>query len=117
MFANDVMHDLDAVCAVIHTSGTTSAPRPIELTYGNFLWSAIGSGVALGVEPNERWCAHCRFRTSAACRSLIRSAIYSTTAVIHERFEPSAVLERHNSKNHHARLARLDTSRACSTPA
>ena len=41
-------HDLDAVAAVIHTSGTTSAPRPIELSYGNFLWSALGSAVALG---------------------------------------------------------------------
>ena len=44
--ALDERHDLDAVAAVIHTSGTTSAPRPIELSYGNFLWSALGSAVA-----------------------------------------------------------------------
>src|SRR5581483_5101871 len=43
------VHDLDAVAAVIHTSGTTSAPKPVELTYGNFLWSALGSAVALGL--------------------------------------------------------------------
>ena len=42
-------HDLSATAAVIHTSGTSSAPRPVELTYGNFLWSALGSAVALGV--------------------------------------------------------------------
>ena len=36
---------------VIHTSGTTAAPRPVELTYGNFLWSALGSAVALGLDP------------------------------------------------------------------
>ena len=48
-------HDLDATAVVIHTSGTTSAPRPVELTYGNFLWSALGSAVALGLDPRERW--------------------------------------------------------------
>ena len=62
-------HDLDASAAVIHTSGTTSAPRPVELTYGNFLWSALGSAVALDLDPASAGCARCRSLTSAACRS------------------------------------------------
>src|SRR4051812_37531972 len=41
-------HDLDAPAIVVHTSGTTSAPKAIGLTYGNWLWSALGSAVALG---------------------------------------------------------------------
>jgi O-succinylbenzoic acid--CoA ligase len=91
-------HDLDAVCAVIHTSGTTSAPRPVELTYGNFLWSALGSGVALGVGPAERWlCPALPVSHVGGLSILVRSAIYSTTAVIHERFDThralSALLE------------------------
>ena len=90
--ARDAKHDLDAVCAVIHTSGTTSNPRPIELTYGNFLWSAIGSGVALGVDPNERWLCALPLSHVGGLSILIRSAIYSTTAVIHERFETERVL-------------------------
>src|SRR2546429_8944855 len=48
-------HDLSATAAVIHTSGTSSAPRPVELTYGNFLWSALGSAVALGLQDADRW--------------------------------------------------------------
>src|SRR5271167_2625747 len=48
-------HDLAATAVVIHTSGTTSAPKPIELTYGNVLWSALGSAVALGLDSRERW--------------------------------------------------------------
>ncbi len=92
-FANDAMHDLDAVCAVIHTSGTTSNPRPIELTYGNFLWSAIGSGVALGVDPKERWLCALPLSHVGGLSILIRSAIYATTAVIHERFETGRVLK------------------------
>ncbi|HEY5286140.1 MAG TPA: AMP-binding protein [Solirubrobacteraceae bacterium] len=85
-------HDLAAVCAVIHTSGTTSDPRPIELTYGNFLWSAIGSAVALGVEQNERWLCALPLSHVGGLSILIRSAIYSTTAVIHERFETERAL-------------------------
>jgi O-succinylbenzoic acid--CoA ligase len=85
-------HDLDAVCAVIHTSGTTSAPRAVELTYGNLLWSAIGSGVALGVDPHERWLCTLPLAHVGGLSILLRSAIYGTTAVIHERFETVRVL-------------------------
>ncbi len=85
-------HDLDEVCAVIHTSGTTSAPRPIELTYGNFLWSALGSSVALGVDPQERWLCNLPLSHIGGLSIVLRSAIYATTAVIHERFDTSLVL-------------------------
>jgi O-succinylbenzoic acid--CoA ligase len=85
-------HDLDAPCVVIHTSGTTSAPRPIELTYGNFLWSALGSGVALGVDPHERWLCALPLSHIGGLSILVRSAIYATTAHVHERFESERVL-------------------------
>ena len=86
------VHELDAVCAVIHTSGTTSAPRPVELTYGNFLWSALGSSVALGVDPEERWLCAMPLSHVGGLSILIRSAIYATTAVVHERFDAAEVL-------------------------
>jgi O-succinylbenzoic acid--CoA ligase len=85
-------HDLDAVCVVIHTSGTTSAPRPIELTYGNLLWSALGSAVALGVDPHERWLCALPLSHVGGLSILVRSTIYATTAAIHERFDAERVL-------------------------
>lgn len=85
-------HDLDAVCAVIHTSGTTGEPRPVRLTYGNFLWSALGSGAALGVDPDERWLCTLPLAHVGGLSILLRSAIYATTAVIHERFETGRAL-------------------------
>jgi O-succinylbenzoic acid--CoA ligase len=85
-------HELDEVCAVIHTSGTTATPRPVELTYGNFLWSALGSAVALGVDPSERWLCTLPLSHVGGLSILVRSAIYATTAVIHERFDTLAVL-------------------------
>jgi O-succinylbenzoic acid--CoA ligase len=86
-------HDLDAVAAVIHTSGTTSAPKPIELTYGNFLWSALGSAVALGLDPDERWLCALPLAHVGGLSILLRSAIYASTAVVHPRFETEPVLE------------------------
>src|SRR5205085_7591568 len=47
--------ELDAVATLMHTSGTTAAPKPVPLTYGNWLASALGSAVALGLDPDECW--------------------------------------------------------------
>ncbi len=72
-------HDLDATAVVIHTSGTTAAPRPVELTYGNLLWSALGSAVALGLDPEERWLCALPLSHVGGLSILLRSAIYATT--------------------------------------
>src|SRR3954468_7970869 len=85
-------HDLDAVAAVLHTSGSTGAPRPVELTFGNFLWSALGSGVALGVDPDERWLCALPLNHVGGLSIVVRSAIYATTAVVHERWDTERVL-------------------------
>jgi o-succinylbenzoate---CoA ligase len=87
-----VVHDLDAVAAIIHTSGTTSAPKPVQLTYGNFLWSALGSTVALGLDPRERWLCNLPLSHVGGLSILLRSAIYATTAVVHERFDAELTL-------------------------
>jgi O-succinylbenzoic acid--CoA ligase len=86
------LHDLDATAVVIHTSGTSSAPKPVELTYGNLLWSALGSAVALGLASRERWLCALPLSHVGGLSILVRSAIYATTTVVHERFETDRVL-------------------------
>jgi O-succinylbenzoic acid--CoA ligase len=86
-------HDLDASAVVIHTSGTSSAPKPVALTYGNLLWSALGSAVALGLDADERWLCALPLSHVGGLSILVRSAIYATTAVVHERFDTERVLE------------------------
>jgi O-succinylbenzoic acid--CoA ligase len=86
-------HDLGAVAAVIHTSGTTGAGRAIELTYGNWLWSALGSAVALGLDPEERWLSALPLAHVGGLSILLRSSIYGTTAVVHPAFDLEAVLD------------------------
>ena len=85
-------HDSEATAVVIHTSGTTSAPRPVELSYGNLLWSALGSAVALGLDPGERWLCTLPLSHVGGLSILLRSAIYRTTAVVHERFDTERAL-------------------------
>jgi len=82
----------DPVVAVMHTSGTTAAPKPVELTYGNFLASALGSVVALGLDPAERWLCPMPLTHVGGLSIPIRSAIYATTAVLPGRFDTEAVL-------------------------
>jgi o-succinylbenzoate---CoA ligase len=85
-------HELESPALIIHTSGTTSAPRPVELTYGNLLWSALGSAVALGRDPEERWLCALPLSHVGGLSILMRSTIYATTAVLHERFETDRAL-------------------------
>jgi O-succinylbenzoic acid--CoA ligase len=83
----------DPVLAVMHTSGTTSAPKPVELTHENFRASALGSAVALGLDPAERWLCPMPLTHVGGLSIPIRSAIYATTVVLHGRFETGAVLD------------------------
>ena len=84
-------HDLEAVHCRIHTSGTTGGSRAIELTYGNHLWSAVGSAFNLGVEPTDRWLCCLPLFHVGGLSIVMRSVIYGTAAVVHDGFDPDWV--------------------------
>jgi len=67
---------------VVHTSGTTAAPRPVELSFGNVQANALGSAVALGLDPDERWLCPLPLSHVGGLMVLLRSAIYGTRAVL-----------------------------------
>lgn len=85
-------HDLDAPAIVVHTSGTSGPAKPIPLTYGNWLWSAIGSAAALGCPPDERWLCAMPLNHVGGLSVLLRSAIAGTTAVVHAGWDTERVL-------------------------
>jgi O-succinylbenzoic acid--CoA ligase len=85
-------HELDATAVLVRTSGTSGEPRQVPLTYGNLLWSAIGSAVALGLDADERWLCTLPLVHVGGLSIVVRSAIYGTTAVVHERFERHTAL-------------------------
>jgi O-succinylbenzoic acid--CoA ligase len=70
------------VALVVHTSGTTAAPRPVELSLGNVLANALGSAVALGLDEDERWLCPLPLSHVGGLMVLLRSVIYATTAII-----------------------------------
>jgi o-succinylbenzoate---CoA ligase len=89
----EATHDPDPaeVAALMHTSGTTAAPKPVSLSYGNWLASALGSAVALGLDQTDRWLCPLPLAHVGGLSILLRSAVYATTAVVHSRFEPEKV--------------------------
>ena len=78
--------------SLIYTSGTTGRPKGAVLTHGNFYWSAVASATNLGVEADDRWLACLPLYHVGGLSILLRSAIYGTTAVIHERFDEARVV-------------------------
>ena len=86
-------HDMDDVCCRVLTSGSTGTPRPIPLSYGNFLWNAVGSGFNIGVDPEDRWLCCVPLSHVAGLGIVMRSVIYGTAAVIHDGFDVDRVGE------------------------
>jgi O-succinylbenzoic acid--CoA ligase len=83
----------NTVLAVMHTSGTTATPKRVGLTYSNFLASALGSAVALGLDQAERWLCPMPLTHVGGLSIAVRSAIYGTTAVLHGTFDTERVLD------------------------
>lgn len=79
--------DPEAVHSLLHTSGTTGSPRPVELTYANHHASALASASAIGVDPVDRWLCPLPLFHVGGLAILLRSVINRTTVVLHERFE------------------------------
>src|SRR4051794_20919060 len=84
-------HDMDAICCRVLTSGSTGTPRPVPLSYGNFLWNAVGSAFNIGVLPEDRWLCCVPLSHIAGLGIVMRSVIYGTTAVIHDGFDVDRV--------------------------
>jgi O-succinylbenzoic acid--CoA ligase len=80
-------HDMDEVCARVLTSGSSGTPHPVGLTYGNFLWSAVGSAFNIGMEPEDRWLCCVPLSHVSGLSIVMRSVIYGTTAVVHDGFD------------------------------
>jgi O-succinylbenzoic acid--CoA ligase len=86
-------HDMDDIAARVLTSGSSGPPRPVGLSYGNFLWNAVGSAFNIGVLPEDRWLCCMPLSHIAGLGIVMRSVIYGTTAVVHDGFDVDRVGE------------------------
>jgi O-succinylbenzoic acid--CoA ligase len=84
-------HDMDDVQCRILTGGSSGEPRPVALSYGNFLFSAVGSAFNIGVDPADRWLCCLPLNHVAGLSIVMRSVIYGTTAVLLPGFDTKQV--------------------------
>lgn len=82
----------EETATVMYTSGTTAGPKEVRLSYENWLWNALGSALALGLDQDERWLCPMPLAHVGGLSIQIRSAIYGTTVLLHERFDTGASL-------------------------
>ncbi len=84
-------HDMDDLQCHMLTSGSSGEPRQVGLTYGNFLFSAVGSAFNIGVEPADRWLCCLPLSHVAGLSIVLRSVIYGTTVVLLDGFDTDQV--------------------------
>jgi O-succinylbenzoic acid--CoA ligase len=87
----------DEVVMVVHTSGTTSEPKSVAITTRNVWANAVGSALALGLHPRERWLCPMPLTHVGGLMVLLRSLVYGTTVVLlPPPFDAAVVAERLN---------------------
>jgi O-succinylbenzoic acid--CoA ligase len=64
----------------------------VALSYDNWLWNALGSALALGLDPDETWLCPMPLAHVGGLSIQIRSAIYGTTVLLHERYDTERAL-------------------------
>ncbi len=84
--------DPDTTATLMFTSGTTAGPKPVALSYDNWLWNALGSALALGLDPDETWLCPMPLAHVGGLSIQIRSAVYGTTVLLHERYDTERAL-------------------------
>ena len=83
--------ELDSVHCLIHTSGSVGVPKPVELTYGNHLFSALGSASRLGVGRDDRWLLCLPLFHVSGLAIVMRSLIHGTTIVVSPRVDAGEI--------------------------
>ncbi|MBK5111204.1 MAG: o-succinylbenzoate--CoA ligase [Thermoleophilia bacterium] len=84
-------HDMEDVHCRIMTSGSTGVAHSVPLTYGNHLFSAMGSAFNMGVDPSDRWLCALPLSHVSGLSIAMRSVIYGTTMVLQDEFDPERV--------------------------
>jgi len=97
--------DLDAVQAIVFTSGTSGQPKGAEITFSNHFYSATASAFRLGHHITDRWLSVLPLYHVGGLAVIFRSTLYGITVVLHERFTVDAIA--HSFAQHNVTMISL----------
>ena len=80
-------------CAASIRAAPRGEPRAVDLTTANFFHSAVGTALALGLGPQDRWLCALPLHHVAGLSILTRSAICGIGAVVHDGFDVDRVAQ------------------------
>src|SRR5262249_59854891 len=83
--------DVGETQAILYTSGTTGRPKGALITFRMQWWSAVGSALHLGLQPDDRWLACLPFYHIGGLSMLLKNVIYGVPVLVFERFDAAAV--------------------------
>ncbi len=84
--------ELNRICALIYTSGTTSQPKGALLRTGNFFWSAVFGGLHMGTDPKDRWLFVMPLFHVSGLSIIFRSVIHGSAIVMRSPFEANSAM-------------------------
>jgi len=84
-------HTIDDDCSVLFTSGTSGRAKGVRLSFGNHRASARAAVQRLEIAPDDRTLLCMPLHHIGGLAIVMRSAIFATTIVLHERFDAGAV--------------------------
>ncbi len=83
--------NLDSVCSMMFTSGTTGRAKPVIHSYHNHWSSAVASALNLGLMPSDKWLACLPLFHIGGLSILFKSVIYGMPVYLLERFDEEKV--------------------------
>lgn len=83
--------DVNAIQAIIFTSGTTGTPKGVQLTFSNHFYSAMGSAYRVGTQPDDRWLCNLPLYHVGGMAIILRAALYGIAVVLQDGFDLAAL--------------------------
>ena len=77
--------------AIIYTSGSSGAPKGVELSLSNLMWNAISIGFRTGASSADRWLLCMPLFHVGGYAIIFRSVLHGSAIVLHPRFDPNLV--------------------------